>query len=100
MAFDTVATPAGVHDVEFDFAAPDFAAPERLRFRYKLNGFDRNWVESGSRTQAFYTRLPPGRYELLVEAEDGNGLPDHPATTSMVSGSRHTAAFAGGLLGL
>ncbi len=81
MALDAVATSAGVHDVEFDFAAPDFAAPERLRFRYKLNGFDRDWIEAGSRTQAFYTHLPPGRYELLVEAEDGSGWPDHAATT-------------------
>ncbi len=80
MGLDTLATSAGAHDVEFDFAAPDFAAPERLRFRYKLRGFDRDWIEAGSRTQAFYTRLPPGYYQLLVEAEDGSGWPDHAAS--------------------
>ncbi len=80
MAPQAASTSAGAHDVEFDFAAPDFAAPERLHFRYKLNGFDRDWIESGPRTQAFYTRLPPGSYQLLVEAEDGSGWPDNPAT--------------------
>ncbi len=84
MAPDTVATRAGAHDVEFDFAAPDFAAPERLRFRYKLNGFDRDWIEAGNRTQAFYTRLPPGHYELQVEAEDGSGWPDHAASMMLL----------------
>ncbi len=75
----SIQTSVGIHDLEFDFAAPDFAAPERLNFRYRLNGFDRTWIDAGHRPQAFYTRLPPGQYTLLVEAEDGNGWSARPA---------------------
>jgi signal transduction histidine kinase/ligand-binding sensor domain-containing protein len=60
--------------LEFRFTAPEFVAPERLRFRYKLQGFDSDWVESGGVRFAAYSRLSPGRYTFIVTAQQ-NGQP-------------------------
>jgi ligand-binding sensor domain-containing protein len=59
--------------LEFVFAGISFTAPERLRFRYALQGFDRAWVDGGSSRRAQYTNLPPGRYTFVVEASLGDG---------------------------
>lgn len=48
-------------------------APERVRFRYRLDGFDRDWVEARSSRSAVYTGLRPGSYRFLVEASGGDG---------------------------
>jgi len=60
----------GGGDLQVQFTTPDFVAPERIRFRYKLSGSDTDWVDAGDRRQAFYTRLPPARYRFEVEAAD------------------------------
>ncbi len=60
--------------LEFRFTAPEFVAPERLRFRYKLQGFDSDWLESGGVRFAAYSRLSPGRYTFIVTAQQ-NGQP-------------------------
>lgn len=59
----------GQGDLEFQYTAPAFGAPHRLRFRYKLEGFDRDWVRAAERRSAFYTNIPPGRYTFKVVAE-------------------------------
>ena len=51
----------------FHFTAPTFIAPEKVQFRYKLEGFDKDWTQDNGRT-AFYTNLPPGHYRFLVRA--------------------------------
>jgi ligand-binding sensor domain-containing protein/signal transduction histidine kinase len=56
--------------LELHYTVPAFAAPERIRFRYRLAGFDRAWVEAGTRRVAYYPHLPPGRYRFQVEAVD------------------------------
>jgi diguanylate cyclase (GGDEF)-like protein len=61
----------GSGNLEIQYTAPDFAAPERLQFRYRLEGFESDWVEAGSRREAIYTKLPPGRYHFDVQASDG-----------------------------
>ncbi len=48
------------------YSAPGFAAPERMRFRYKLAGFDADWVNVEDRREAIYTNVPPGTYTLFV----------------------------------
>jgi len=63
----------GSTDLEFQFTASDFASPEEIKFRYRLLGFDGNWVGAGDRRQAFYTRLPPGNYRFEVQASHGTG---------------------------
>lgn len=60
----------GVGDLEIQFTTPDFVAPERIRFRYRLQGSDSDWVVVGGRRQAFYTKLPPRRYRFEVQAAD------------------------------
>ena len=64
----------GAGDLEIKFTAPDFVAPERIRFRYKLENFDQDWVESGTRREAFYTKVPPGNYRFEVQGADRDGL--------------------------
>ena len=62
--------PAGSQRFEFHYTAPDRTAPERLQFRYRLDGVDDEWIEAGTRRVAYYTRLPPGAQRFRVEAVD------------------------------
>jgi diguanylate cyclase (GGDEF)-like protein len=59
--------------VSFEFAALDFAAPERNRYAYKLEGLDRDWVDAGGERRATYTNLHPGRYVFRVKGSNGDG---------------------------
>ncbi|WP_374361457.1 diguanylate cyclase [Pseudoduganella danionis] len=57
-----------------EFAALDFAAPERIIYRYRLDGFDTDWISTDAlRRFASYTNLAPGQYSLQVQAADRNG---------------------------
>src|ERR1700704_3012905 len=58
----------GTRRVQINYAALTLRAPNRMRFRYRLDGFDPDWVDAGSRRQAFYTNLPPRPYTFHVEA--------------------------------
>jgi signal transduction histidine kinase len=66
--------PAGHVHFQFDFAGLSFTAPQKVRYRYKLEGFDRNWTEAGTRRTAYYTNIPPGRYTFRVQAANNDGL--------------------------
>ena len=66
--------PAGHHRVVFNFSSPSFAAPEKVRLRHRLSGFDTGWIETASDQEANYTGLPPGTYTLDVTASDANGI--------------------------
>lgn len=59
--------------LSFVFAAPGFRAPERIVFRYRLEGFDPGWVEGGPSREARFTNIPPGRYRFVVEARSNDG---------------------------
>jgi DNA-binding NtrC family response regulator/ligand-binding sensor domain-containing protein len=69
----TTVMPAGTSDVEFRFTAPAFDKPERVQFRYRLEGHDREWIDAGSRRVAHYANLPPGQYRFVVAARGSNG---------------------------
>lgn len=77
----------GVQEVEFDYTALSLSIPERVRFRYKLEGFDKDWQDAGTRRQAFYTHLPPGSYTFHVIAcnEDDLWNQDGAAVRIMLS---------------
>lgn len=60
--------------LEFKFTALSFAAPSRVRFKYRLLGLDKNWVDSGNRRSAFYSQLAPGRYRFQCIASNGYGV--------------------------
>ena len=66
--------PPLLHDLQIDYTALSFVAPEKVRFRYKLEGFDRDWQDAGTRRQAFYTNLPPRNYRFRVMACNNNGV--------------------------
>ena len=66
--------PPRAHDVAIDYTALSFAAPEKVRFRYKLEGYDNDWQEAGNRRQAFYTNLPPRNYRFQVMACNNSGV--------------------------
>jgi signal transduction histidine kinase/sugar lactone lactonase YvrE len=69
-----VKLPAATANIEIDFSVLSFADPGRARARYMLEGFDRAWVDPGTRRQAFYTNLPPGQYRFRVIAANNDGV--------------------------
>jgi PAS domain S-box-containing protein len=66
--------PPLIRDLEIDYTALSFVAPEKVRFRYKLEGLDRDWQDVGNRRQAFYTNLPPRHYRFRVAACNNSGV--------------------------
>jgi signal transduction histidine kinase/ligand-binding sensor domain-containing protein/CheY-like chemotaxis protein len=63
----------GVGNLEFQYTAFQFVAPSRIRFRYKLEGFDADWIDAGARRTAYYTRIPPGQYVFRVQSTNEAG---------------------------
>lgn len=65
--------PARSTNVHIEFVAPNLSIPERVRYRYILDGQDKSWQDAGTRREAFYTNLRPGHYRFRVIAcnEDG-----------------------------
>jgi signal transduction histidine kinase/ligand-binding sensor domain-containing protein len=55
-------------DLQIDYTSPTFLIPQKVRFRYRLSPYDREWHEAGTRREAFYTDLPPGKYSFRVVA--------------------------------
>jgi signal transduction histidine kinase/ligand-binding sensor domain-containing protein len=62
----------GLHRVEYHFTGLSLSAPERVRYRYRLEGYDEGWIDSGTRRFASYTRIPPGKYTFRVSAATGD----------------------------
>jgi len=60
--------------LEFHYTALSFLTPGKVTFKYKLEGFDKDWIEAGTRRIAYYTNLPPGRYRFHVIANNGDGV--------------------------
>jgi PAS domain S-box-containing protein len=69
-----LALPALVRSLEIDYTGLSFVAPEKVRFRYKLEGHDVAWQDCGGRRQAFYTDLAPGKYRFRVIAANNDGV--------------------------
>jgi signal transduction histidine kinase/ligand-binding sensor domain-containing protein len=61
-------------DLQIDYTALSLVTPERVRFRYQLEGWDRDWQDAGTRRQAFYTNLPPRTYRFRVTASNNSGV--------------------------
>jgi signal transduction histidine kinase/ligand-binding sensor domain-containing protein/ActR/RegA family two-component response regulator len=66
--------PPGGGDLEFHYTALSYVDPEHVRFRYRLEGFDKEWIDAGTRRVAFYTNLPPGTYRFRVIAANSDGV--------------------------
>src|SRR5579883_382001 len=74
--------PPGKGQLEFEFTAPEFISPQRLHFRYILDGFDKDWTEAGNRRTAYYTNIPPGEYRFRVLAANGPNWNPREASVS------------------
>ena len=77
--YDTTANgnlrlPPLIRDLQIDYTALSFVAPEKNLFRYKLEPRDRDWQEVTNRRQAFYNDLPPGNYRFRVMASNDRGV--------------------------
>ncbi len=59
---------------EFHYTGLSLFAPQQVRFKYKLDGFEEDWVEAGPRRSAYYTNLPPGNYKFRVQACNNDGV--------------------------
>ncbi|MDX6403937.1 MAG: hypothetical protein QOH70_1392 [Blastocatellia bacterium] len=70
----TIELAPGKSRLDFYYTALSFVAPEKVRFKYKLEGFDSDWVDGGTRRIAYYTNLRPGPYKFRVIASNNDGL--------------------------
>jgi signal transduction histidine kinase/ligand-binding sensor domain-containing protein len=66
--------PAGHARFEFNYAGLSFVAPQKVRYRYTLEGFDHGWTDAGARRTAYYTNIPAGHYTFRVQAANNDGL--------------------------
>lgn len=65
---------AGHVHFEFDYAGLSFATPQKVHYRFMLEGFDKGWTEAGTRRTAYYTAIPPGKYTFRVQAANNDGV--------------------------
>jgi signal transduction histidine kinase/ligand-binding sensor domain-containing protein len=72
--WQSVAAPPGKGDLEIHYTGLSFVAPEKVRFKYRLDGYDEGWVDVGPRRVAYYTNLPPGNYMFRVIACNNDGV--------------------------
>ncbi len=66
--------PAGAEKFEFHYTGLSLLAPEKVQFKYRLEGLDRDWVDAGTRRVAYYTNIPPGDYRFRVLASNNDGI--------------------------
>jgi signal transduction histidine kinase/ligand-binding sensor domain-containing protein len=70
----SIRVPAGHNHFQFEYAGLSFVAPQKVRYRFMLEGFDHSWTEAGSRRTAYYTNIPPGTYTFRVQASNNDGV--------------------------
>ncbi len=73
-ATDNLKLPAHPRDVQIDYTSPELLIPQKVKFRYRIEGYDHDWHDAGTRRQAFYTDLPPGNYSFRVIACNSDGV--------------------------
>jgi signal transduction histidine kinase/ligand-binding sensor domain-containing protein len=66
--------PPNPRDLQIDYTSPTLLIPQKVKFRYRLDGYDRDWHDADTRRQAFYTDLPPGKYLFRVIAANSDGV--------------------------
>jgi PAS domain S-box-containing protein len=60
--------------LEFRYSSLSYTVPERVKFKYMMEGYDGNWIDAGTRRSAFYTNLRPGSYRFRVLGSNNDGL--------------------------
>ncbi len=79
----------GRGELEIHYSAPTFQSAHKTIFKYKLDNFDRDWNEAGNRRIAYYTNIPPGRYQFRVIASSGDGVWSAPGAYLDISLEPH-----------
>ncbi|HEY3937725.1 MAG TPA: two-component regulator propeller domain-containing protein, partial [Bryobacteraceae bacterium] len=75
--------PPGNGKLAFQFTAPSFVAPDKIQFRYQLEGFDKDWSQPEMRRSAYYTNIPPGEYRFrVIASQDGRAWAPSDAQAS------------------
>jgi hypothetical protein len=93
----------GRGNVAFHYTGLLLSAAQRLRFQYRLEGFDEEWIRAGQRRRADYTNLPPGEYRFEVQASDpGGAVSERSASMSFVLRPHYheTLPFRAAVVGL
>src|SRR5260370_4657698 len=70
--------PPGHIRYSFEYAGLSYVSPSRVRYRYILEGFDKQWTQAGSRRNAYYTNLPPRHYRFRAHADNEDGIWNEP----------------------
>ncbi len=71
----------GKQSITFKYADTNLSVPERIRFRYRLDGSDQGWSNEVALRQVVYTNLGPGNYRFRIVASNGQGIWNGPETT-------------------
>jgi PAS domain S-box-containing protein len=71
---ETAEAMPGRGDLGFKYSGISFLAPEKMRFKYRLEGYDLEWVDAGARREAYYSNIPPGLYTFRVAAANSDGV--------------------------
>jgi PAS domain S-box-containing protein len=71
---ESLQLPPLTRDLEIGYTSTSFLIPQKVKFRYRLDGHDRDWQDAGARREAFYTDLGPGKYRFRVIASNNSGV--------------------------
>ncbi len=77
--------PHSANMITFEFASMEYSAPAERRYQYMLEGFDKDWIMSGTDRSAVYTNLDPGNYTFRVRGENRDGIWDMQGTSFKLS---------------
>ena len=72
------------NELTFDYAGLHFANPSRNRYAYRLEGYDKNWINAGTARRAKYTNLSPGTYTFRVKSSNSDGIWDEKGTSLII----------------
>ncbi len=75
----------GAKELDFHYTALNFSAPEKIHFRFKMDGLDSDWVEAGTRRVAYYQRIHPGNYVFRILACNSDGVWSEPGAALAVT---------------
>jgi PAS domain S-box-containing protein len=80
---------ADTRNLQIDYTALSLRIPERVSFKYRLEGYDRDWIPAGNRRSAYYTNLSPGKFRFRVIAANDDGLWNEAGATVPITLQPH-----------
>lgn len=81
---ESVVLNASTNRIEFQYSAPTFVSSSKVKFQYRLEGFEEQWIDAGARHSVSYTNLPPRTYKFRVRAMNGDGVLSQNEATVVV----------------